>query len=297
MTRFFSLLCRFHVPRVMLSLAAAMYAIVGPSHAAFESAGSRPSRSEHRLLADAMDGRLHEYSLMEAALVAGGTTTSAEIEPVLQRFESLVQELRRTLDTTAPVANQARAVHAFLHSQVLVAYRTEASDVAEALTTGTYNCVSGSVLYVALAQRCGLNAHAVQLPEHVRCEVLADGMAIPIETTSLNPAASLHSAKSRRTRILNDVTLMATLYYNRGVAAFDSGDLERAISLNTIAIDLDPTCKVARANLLAAINNRVVELMKSRNPAAARQLLEQGLRIEPDYRPFLANRAYLQQLP
>ena len=95
--------------------------------------------------------------------------------------------------------------------------------------------------------------------------------------------------------MLNGVTLVATLYYNRGVAAFDHGDLTAAIKLNEIAVDLDPACRPARENLLAAINNRVVELMKSDAKRDALQLLDRGLRIEPGYRPFQVNRAYLTE--
>jgi tetratricopeptide (TPR) repeat protein len=172
-------------------------------------------------------------------------------------------------------------------------YRSDASDVAEVLAAGEYNCVSASVLFVELAKRHGLNAYAVQLPEHVRCEVLIDGVAMPIETTSLNPSAGKFTRK--RTRPLGDVTLIATLYYNRGVAAFDQGDLPTAIELNQQAIALDPECRPAKENLLAAINNRVVELMKANAKFEALKLLEHGLGIEPGYRPFQVNRAYLLQ--
>ena len=287
--------CKRHTTQTAFALVVGLLAVAWPSHAAYETSPSRQARSERRLLDDAIDGRLNRHSLVEAALLAGGTTPPKQLGKLVGRFEKLAYEVNNSLDTRQSIAERARAIHAFMHEYVLVNYRIDASDLAETLETGAYNCVSASVLFVALAERCGLDAHAVQLPEHVRCEVIADGVVLPIETTSLS--AAVPSTSRHRVRVLTDVTLIATLYYNRGVAAFDGGDLQSAIDLNTIAVDLDPACRQARDNLLAAINNRVVQLVNANERTNALQLLDQGLQIDPEYRPFQVNRAYLQQNP
>jgi tetratricopeptide (TPR) repeat protein len=283
------------LPRVILTIAA-IIAVAWPSHAAYDLSTNRHARIERRLRADTADGQLNQHSLVEAALIAGGTEDRAKLDRLNGRFETLADELNRSLDPTLSARERAEAIHAFLHDRVLGEYRTEASNLSGTLDSGVYNCVSASVLFVALAERCGLTTHAVQLPEHVRCEVMADGIAMPIETTSQNSSANPPGfARKARPRVLTDITLLATLYYNRGVAAFDAGDLETAIDLNAIAVELDPSCRQARDNLLAAINNRVVQLMKSDERTHALRLLDDGLRIAPEYGPFLANRAYLTQ--
>ena len=281
------------LPRSFVSLAVALFAVAWPSHAAYEVGGERQRDLERQLFVDAIDGSLDGHSLVEGALIAGGTVRTQALKEQLGRYDEIAEELSASLDATQSDREKAYAIHAFLHDRVLRDYASDASDVAKTLSSGVYNCVSASVLFVALAEQSGLKAHAVQLPEHVRCEVIADGAAISIEMTSLN-ASTLRGSR-KRTRMLNGVTLVATLYYNRGVAAFDHGDLTAAIKLNEIAVDLDPACRPARENLLAAINNRVVELMKSDAKNDALQLLDRGLRIEPGYRPFQVNRAYLTQ--
>jgi hypothetical protein len=293
MRNFLHSCCRLKLPRVVLSLAVTMSAVAWPSHAAYDVAAQRELIGETELLADAADGKLDEHSLVEAALIAGSLQRNSEIKACLTTFAAIAADCDAVIDASMSDREKAIAIHAFLHDQVLQTYRSDASDVAEVLTTGEYNCVSASVMFVALANRHGVNAHAVQLPEHVRCEVLADGVAMPVEMTSHNPAAG--KATRKRMRPLSDVTLTATLYYNRGVAAFDHGDLPTAIELNQLAMQLDPECRPARENLLAAINNRVVELMKSNSKFEALKLLDHGLAIDPAYRPFQVNRAYLMQ--
>jgi tetratricopeptide (TPR) repeat protein len=296
----FNLFQRFGLkrnPKLAILLAALVLAGAWPSQASFDTDESRPASVDRRLLTDAYDGQLNEFSLIEAAVRAGGKTSPRELTSLLSRFDRLADLVTRELRHLSSAREQALAIHGLLHESVLIEYQTDASDVAETLRSGAYNCVSASILFVELAKRAGLQAHAVQLPEHVRCEVVLDGAAVPIEMTSIHlPFAA--AAKAGRRRVLSDVELLATIYYNRGVQAFDTGNLESAIRLNTLALELDPDCHPARSNLLAAINNRVVELVQSHQHLQANQLLEQGLRVAPAYKPFLANQAYLRkQLP
>lgn len=284
----------FRGVRGVLALSATLFVFTWPSHAAIDVTTGDGANIERQLLDDAADGRLDQHSLIEAALIAGGTTNRAKLRELETRFESLADEISWSVSSQQTAGDRALAIRSALHQRLLAEYGVNASDVGKTLENGAFNCVSASVLFVVLAERCGLNAHAVQLPEHVRCEVIADGLAMPIETTSATITAQRVSARGS-SRKLNDVKIIATIYYNRGVTAFDKGDLDLAIELNTIATRLDPGCQPARDNLLAAINNRVVELVKGHKSAQALELLDQGLRIDPAYRPFLANRAYLQR--
>jgi hypothetical protein len=231
--------------------------------------------------------------LVEAALVAGGTYAHTQTTTLLERFDALVVELRSSFGQATTVQERVSTIHDFLHRRVLTGrYETNASDLAETLKHGRYNCVTASVLFVAFARSCNLSAIAVQLPEHVRCEVLMDGTAMAVETTSRSAFTTSSGGMSRS---LTDQQLIATIYYNRGVAAFDAGDLERSTELNQIALELDPRCLPARENLLAAINNRVVAMLRVGQLAAAARLLDWGDQFGPGYEPFRVNRAILDE--
>lgn len=281
-------------PKLAILLSAMVLSGAWPSHASFDAGEAQPARSDRALLKDSDDGRLDQHSLIEATIRAGGAISTRELTALLHRFDRLANQICFELQDLRTAQERALAIHRLLHERVLTEYQTDASDVAETLRTGSYNCVSATILFIELARRTGLAAHAVQLPEHVRCEVVIDGVTVPMEMTSLTAPMSA-GAQAGRVRVLSDIELLATVYYNRGVRAFDSGDLDSAIRLNTLALELDPDCHPARANLLAAINNRVVQLVQHQQHSQAAVLLEQGLRVAPAYKPFLTNQAYLRQ--
>ncbi len=294
----FLLPCLRHHSWLAMLLPALVMIGAWPSQASFDTTGDgRPVSIDYRLLKDTWDGHLDEHSLVEAAIRAGGNTSPHDLSRLLARYGQLQQQLVTEVCQLPSPRERVHAIHSLLHNSLLLEYHVDASDVAQTLRSGAYNCVSASILFVELAQRAGLDAHAVQFPEHVRAEVVIDGVTVPVEMTSVQSPFTAPS-RSGRARVLSDIQLLATIYYNRGVKAFDTGDLDLAISLNTLALELDPDCRPARANLLAAINNRVVELVKQHRHLQAGELLEQGLRVAPAYKPFLANREYLRkQLP
>jgi tetratricopeptide (TPR) repeat protein len=259
------------------------------------------SLPETKLMADAADGTLDDHSLLTGALLASGLTDETELARYQHRFDQLTEVLSAELAEISDPEARALKVHEFLHRRVLGNYRTDATDVRGALAGSEYNCVSASVLYVALAKATQISARAVQLPEHVCCQVTLPDRTLLIETTSRNPAAAPPglTSKGRRAAIsprpLNDAMLLATVYYNRGVTSFDTGNLAAAIEFNQLACLLDPVCRPARENLLAAINNRVVQLAQAESRTEALELIDHGLAIDPQYRPFLVNRAWLLQ--
>jgi hypothetical protein len=153
--------------RAGLSLVVTLFVFTWPSHAAYVANARRTSNVEQRLLADATDGQFDQHSLVVAALIASGTT-GPMLYRLQARFESLANEFTQSLEPRMPALERASVLRKFLHTRILSHYRTDASDLAVTLETGDFNCVTASVLFVALAQRVGITAYAVQLPEHVR---------------------------------------------------------------------------------------------------------------------------------
>jgi hypothetical protein len=259
---------------------------------------SAGSPLELRMREDASDGQLDEHSLAEAALIAGGVDDASELGAHSQRIADWQVELRRSWQAGSDPGEQAAAIHRFMHERIFVGgYQSDASDLASILDRGVYNCVSGTVLFLALADECDLNAHAIQLPGHIMVEVQTDGGNLRVETTCRDWFSQRREIvnDNQERRALDPVQLIATLYHNRGVARLTANDYSGALAANLVALELDPACQPARDNLLAALNNWAVDLAKKQHFSEATVLLNHGQSLAPGYGPFAANRRYIER--
>jgi tetratricopeptide (TPR) repeat protein len=278
------------------------------------------STAERRLFTDASDGRLDELSLLEAALVACGVDEPAAASRYQQRFAAASDELRAAIGTSSrhdagtrdeglrPVA----AVHRVLHERLLHGgYDTNATDLAGTLDTGVYNCASATLLFVALCEPLGVAAQAVELPGHVRCLVEINAEQFEIEVTcpnwpqaqrrissgvSLLDEPAVASTASGARRRVTSLGLLAMIYYNRGVDAFELRRYAEATAANRRALLLDPSNQTARGNLLAAVNNWALALCDAGRLADAETLLAAGQQFDPDHRPFAHNAGHVRRL-
>ncbi len=90
-------------------------------------------------------------------------------------------------------------------------------------------------------------------------------------------------------RAITPVQLVAAIYYNRGVDLLLAEQFEAAASCNAKALLLDRQNRLAWGNLLATLNNWAVHLAKAGKHTEAVELLEGGLVLAPEYRPFRWN--------
>jgi hypothetical protein len=74
---------------------------------------------EKRLIADATDGRLDEFSPLGAALVAGGVQDDDLLRHYEEKAAALVDELRRSGTVAGTPRQQVEAIFAFMHQHVL----------------------------------------------------------------------------------------------------------------------------------------------------------------------------------
>lgn len=121
---------------------------------------------------------------------------------------------------------------------------------------------------VPLSQRLGRPAAAADRPEN---------------------AATGSSLGYDRPRAISPVQLVAAIYYNRGVDLLLAEQFEAAAVCNAKALLLDPENLPAWGNLLATLNNWAIHLAKAGKYTEAVELLEQGLALAPEYRPFQWN--------
>lgn len=262
-----------------------------------------PDNREAQLLADTDDGRLDQFTLIQAALIAGGVHDPLVWQQSDDRLRSYAEELRVSGRLTGSAEEQACAIHQFMHQRVLTTYDPSANDLADALRNGRFNCITSSTLYVALAAECGWQAAAYELPAHVLVVFDPEGAAVPVETTcplwrasqSARALARPAAPAAPAGRLIAAVELLATYYHNRGVARLANGDFAAAVAANRTALRLDARCAAARQNLLAAWNNWALALAEAGKYEAALEKIEAGLAVAPGYPPLLENRSYIER--
>lgn len=252
---------------------------------------------EAALLADADDGRLDEFTLVHAALVAGGVEDPQVWRRAEERLQGYARELKASGRLAGSAEEQARAIHAFLHDRVLSSYDPSANNLADVLAGGRFNCITSSTLYMALAAECGLPAAAYELPAHVLVVLDPQGAAVPVETTCprWRPARPGGERPATPGRLIDAAQLLATYYHNRGVARLAEGDFAAAVAANRAALRLDPDCTAARQNLVAAWNNWALALAAAGDYDAALEKISAGLAVAPGYEPLLENRVYIER--
>lgn len=246
---------------------------------------------EERMLADADDGRLDDFSLFAAGLIAGGTTDDAQLDDALRHFNLLRGELIERLSAGLDTPEVAQRTLQFLHDEVLRDYDLHANDLRQTLDQGRFNCITAVLLFNALAAASRLNAIAVETPGHVMSRIQASAGKLDIEATlppdSSTLSASYHPPKpSGPGRSLTPLGLIALVYYNRGLDLLEQGEFEAAAGANCVALRLDPQSTRATDNLLAVLNNWALACHADQDFQSAYELLERAGRLAPhDRRP------------
>jgi len=166
-------------------------------------------------------------------------------------------------------------VHAFLHKHVLRGtYEASASNIGVALDGGPFNCAAASALFLVLATDCGIDAQPMSVRGHVWCRVTDGRNTFDVETTCrdwfaifdryatvpddrVSAAMAAHRRRSATGRVLSTRQLLAIFHFNRGVTLLRHSRFPDAALANLRALVLDPRCRPAYENLLAAINHYV----------------------------------------
>ena len=266
---------------------------------------------EERLFADAADGRLDEFSPLEAALIASGVNRVEVLQHYQHQRAALVDELRWSGTVAGTTQRRARAVFEFMHRRVLHAgYRTDCTDLRMALDHGRFNCVSASVLFNCLAGEFELPVCGLESPGHAMSRLTLPEGPIDVQTTcprwfrlmndpekqaelvekTLGVAAPKDRSKARE---VSPIEMAAMIYYNRGVDLLAGKKFAEAAAANAKALRLDPASTTARGNLLATLNNWALDLGQSRRYAEAVDLLRQALAVDPHYETFATNFVHL----
>jgi hypothetical protein len=291
--------------------AAAMLLAIAP-YQGFALADQGPGRTESD---DSIQARLVEprgWSLVQAVLETNGAS-KARSRQSGNEFRDFADQLLDSGQVCGDEIQQAQAIHRFVHARILRGkYETSGNDLAAALAGGPFNCVTSSVLFLALAADFDLKAQAVAVPGHVWCRVASPRGPFDVETTCrrwfelaarepANVTAELkqfmaeRDRRSTRARTLDQPALMAIFHYNQGVRLLKDGQYSAAVTANLRALELDPRCGPAYDNLLATINNWSLSLAVQGERELGLDLVEMGLALAGDYEPFRVNQRYLSR--
>jgi tetratricopeptide (TPR) repeat protein len=264
---------------------------------------------ETALFADVRDGRFSTWSMHEAALVASGVTDPARRKAYLARFDKLVEAARAATAKGKTADQKGQLLLAYLHAGPMAkGYVAAQTTLSGILDTGTFNCVSSAVLYNALALRLGLNARAVEVPDHAFSVVYDQNRAMDVETTTkagFNPARDpqakrqlekltgfqyIPDSNRDRRREVREAGLVAIIYYNRGVTALKEKHYHEALLHFFRAMSLDREFASAVKNALAALGTWSVELARAGKFKDGLAVLSVGLELAPRDATLLHNR-------
>ena len=233
---------------------------------------------EQQLFADAADGRLDNFTLLDAALIASGVDDRTTLVHYRKSFASWAEELRQSTPSDALPRRQVEIVFEFLHHKILYGkYNIECTDLRQAFDQGCFNCVSATVLFNCLAGELGLSCCGLETPGHASSRVFLPDGPLDVETTcprwfhfKHDPAKQADALEktlgrkpaSDKTRLheITPIQLTAMIYYNRGVDFLAEKQFAQAAAVNAKSLRLDPLNNTARGNFLATINNWAIDL-------------------------------------
>ncbi|MGC4114550.1 MAG: hypothetical protein QM765_08055 [Myxococcales bacterium] len=271
--------------------------------------GSTPLETE--LLADAEDRILTRFDLLDAALVAGGAKDRRTLDETRAQLDARLAPVLKAIprgDRRLMAKLLLQALHTSAgpgRPALLAQYEARATTLQDVAETGTYNCVSATLLYLAAAKELSLDARAVLLPSHARASVVLEGRQVIVETTSrLGFDASAETAREVAARFrpsgeaanaidlygdergteVDDIALVGVVYTNLAVGAKQRGDLTAAQALDTradifVAPSARPLMRLVRASTLGEL--AILRLNEGRT-ADAVDLALQAAQLLPD---------------
>ena len=276
---------------------------------------------QQRMLADAADGRFDSFSLLEAALIAGGADRGSDLGRYKLQLDEVAAHAKARIQPGAGLEEIAQIALETLHAKLLRgAYSAGCSRVQTTLDAGDYNCVTATVLFQALGEQIGLTAAAMAAPAHVYSRVTTDA-PFDVETTCADWFA-IDSAERRQLigggwrarlttapraegasppaafanlRELKSTQLVGKIYYNQGVALLAERKFAAAVKALQKSLLLDDQDGAARDNLLAAFNNWALDECEQQRYEQAAAILARGAAIDPDYQPFYTNDLHIHQ--
>ena len=256
---------------------------------------------EATLWSDLSDAQPDCYSLLRAAMIAGGCHSAITLDDCQARFDEFCRRRCGSLARCQTDRQRAEILFRDMHEEWLAgtAFQEHCYRTDQTLSGQAYNCLTSTILYLCLCRQFDIPARAVTRPTHVYCRLDLDapydvqttcpdwferlgrpagGRVAPTVDVGLGPA-----------RELDDVPLIARIYYNRGTTLLSQNEYRRAAKYLELSSRLDPFDPGSRRNLIAAWNNWSLHLCDVGQFAESATTLARCLHLAPDEPVTLAN--------
>jgi len=109
---------------------------------------------------------------------------TVEGQLIMEQYRQLVEEVRTNTYQRMTRAERGEAVLRLMYRDVLKKYVLTESSITALFQKGQYNCVSATLLYVALAKEAGLETVIYKTTDHSFCAVKTEDRLIEVETTN-----------------------------------------------------------------------------------------------------------------
>ena len=273
-----------------------------------------PTAGEQRML----DGRAVDWTSgvgpLEGALAVGGPRAPAELAAMVRELDATLGAIVRQVGadpSSRDPAARGRSLLAALFGAgggrpLLQQYDADATTLYDVVTTGRFNCVSATMLYILAARRAGLDARPVLLPSHARALVVVRDRAFVVETTTANgfdpPASVSRDALDRarpkhagshvdlyadeRGTEVDWSALLGIAYGNLGILARAHGDTSLAAALLDREVRLTPPAQapLVRAQRVSLLTELATRALRARKFDEALALAGQADGAAPDAR-------------
>ena len=253
--------------------------------------------------------------LERALLLAEGVAEPVAQQQYLSILERLNREVAGRINPRDSHEKKSKTLFRFLHQKVLRKY-LPASQLPSTLTNGDFNCLTATALYVLLARRLDIPTEVVITPTHVYA--LADplGKRVVLELTDPRDGFDFRPDRRRFIRYLTDYklisraelqergeeaiyrdyvefsrivpanALVADTFNNRFAAAYEAGDLDKALCRLRKAMLTDPE-STRFPNIFKIVLGEQIDLAKEDYPRYAPHLLA-GMYLFANDETFLA---------
>ncbi len=272
-------------------------------------AAAAPTLAEQRLLDDVAENA-HRVTPLEAALTVGGARDPGQLAAMVRSVDATLAAVVAELPASAadPTARPRALLAALFAARggrpLLQTYEADASTLYDVVTTGRFNCVSATTLYVLAAKRAGVDARPVLLPSHARALVVLGGRRFVVETTTahgfdppawvsrealdrarpkgLGPHVDLY-ADEKGTEV-DDNALLGIAYGNLGIVAQARGDTALAAALLAREVALTPPAQVplVRAQQVSLLTELATRALRAGKFADALTLARRADEVAPD---------------
>ncbi|MBR7064839.1 MAG: hypothetical protein IKI31_06815, partial [Treponema sp.] len=171
----------------------------------------------------------------------------------------------------------------YLYEEIFTRYETLQTRVDIALQTGSYNCVSSTIIYMYFIKKQGIQGSAIETPQHAFCTLTIDGKQIDVETTNphgFNPGVKkpLSQEEPKRKgyyivpaknysmrKQIDDVRLLSLIYENRISELQRQKNDKETIGLSLDACTLQNNSEKAKHLVHQCVSNTAVSYMRNGN--------------------------------